>query len=235
MELSYHARNHLFVLKMTSFKFYFWFAVFVESFPIVPIFLAFKKWKVLPVIIKFFIGFLAADLLLNLVGDYFYYLQRHNLFLNYLYSLFQSVFILLAFWSFVKRKAEQLLILSLLLLNIVLLIIDFLFISKIGSNYISGFYINLVICFVSVYYFFKGFVNTKYQKKIPNDFFLTLSLILALQFFIKTIDIFLGKYLMETQVNAFLWMQVRNVYSYFMLFSLIIYTYVLYNFRTNET
>lgn len=220
---------------MTFFKFYVLFGIFVESFPIIPIAFAARKWKQLPITLRLFSGFLAADLILNLVSDYFYYFQHFNLFLNYFYSFFQGTFIMTMFWYFLRSKMDRYFILLMILLNTSLLVVDFVFISKMNTNYLSGLFTNTSLFLISLYIFSKEAIKVIPVKIIQNEILLTLTLTLSIQFFIKTIEIFLSKYLMETTTNAFLWIQVRNIYSYVMLICLCVYTYTIYNIKTNES
>ena len=218
---------------MTSYKFYVGFAVFVELFPIVPFLVGIQKWKIASPGIRLFFGFLLADFLINLVSNYLFLLLVTNHFLYYFYSFQYTIFLFPALFYFFKNRKERLIIVILLGISLLLLTVDFLFISKIGINYVSGSFINFIIFLISIYYSSKEF--GKNDKKSINEILLNLALILSLQFFIKSIETFLGKYLLETQTNSFLWTQVRNVYSYFMLFSLIAYTYFFSILKTDET
>lgn len=220
---------------MTPFKFYDLFVTIVETFPVVPIFLGLRRWKLLSVGMIFFLGFFMADLILNKIGDYYYYvLRRNNLFLHYYYSLFQGCFILLSFFHFFKQKIEKLIVLFLAALCILLILVDFLYISGIDFNYISGPSIDLIIFCVSIFYFSNNIIDSNVKFSITKEFYLKISLILSLQFFIKFIDAFLEKYLLEAQNNAFLWLQVKDIYYYFMLFCLVMYSYIMYNIKNYE-
>ena len=92
---------------MTPFKFYIWFAIFVESFPVVPVFIAFKNRNRLSKGMQFFLGFLSADLILNLISNYYYFNGNNNLYLYYFCTLFQSTFILLTLIHFFESKYEK--------------------------------------------------------------------------------------------------------------------------------
>lgn len=221
---------------MTPFKFYDLFVTIVESFPIIPIIIGLIKWKRLPVGIKYFMGFLLTDLIINKIGDYYYYiLHRNNLFLHYYYSLFQSTFILLSFYFFLKEKIEKKTLTILYIFCLFLLIIDFLFISKINYNHFSGPIINFIILSICVYYFSKNIFYENDNSKQIMVTSLNLSLVILLQFFVKFIDTFLEKYLLEAQNNAFLWLQIKDIYYYFMLLCLIMYSYIFYKIKFYET
>lgn len=128
-------------------------------------------------------------------------------------------------------KKEKFIISFFIFVSYLLLVIDF-FTSKTQSiNYFSGIFINIVILIVSLFYF------NKYSK-VNNqaNFIITIFSIAAtiLLFFIKIIDVFLTKFLLETQSNTLLWLDEKTVYYYFLLFSWVIYTYAFVSFRKYE-
>lgn len=220
---------------MTLLKFYFGFGLFVEYVPILPMLLGIKKWKGLPTGIKFFVGFLVAEVLFNGLTDYYLFaLHRKTLFLFYINSFLQSSFVLAMFWCLFKTKREQNSTFNLWCLSFALLVIDFLFVSKMDYNYFSQFCINLLISGLSFYYFYTTFPTTNLKKYLPNETELIISAALVLQFFFKIVNIFLEKFLLETQYNAILNIQTRNVNAYFTLLALLIYAYAFYKFKANE-
>ena len=220
---------------MTPLKFYYIFGIFVESFPLVPIILGAKKWRQLTLGIKLFIGFLVAEFLLNCLTDYYHFvLHRSNLFLFYFYSFFQSTFILSAFIYFFRNRVEKIYVICLWILGVFFLISDFLFVSKINYNYLSNFCINLIIAGVALYYFITTVKVDNTKRRQQKEVQLVISAAVTLQFFVKLVNIFIEKYLLETQYNTFLTIQTRNVYAYFMLLSLIIYTYAFDKFKADE-
>ena len=220
---------------MTLLKFYQWFGVFVESFLLVPIFFGIKKWVKLSVGLHFFIGFLIAEFLLNCISNFYIFeLHKSNLFLFYFYSFFQSTFILSAFYQMLKNRNDRIIATVLWFISLTVLVYDFLFVSKIDYNYLSNFCINFIITVLSSYYFFSTFSKNQFKKHKTNDRELIISAGLILQFFVRTINIFLEKFMLETQYNGLLSIQTRNVYAYFMLFALLIYTYAFYTNKVNE-
>ncbi len=220
---------------MTLLKFYFYFGVFIETLPLLPIFFGLRKWSILSLGVRFILLFLISEFLLNCLTNYYlFYLDRNNLTLFYFYSFFQSSFILFGFYNLTLNKNVRLSIIILWVLSVSLLIFDFLFISKIGYNYVSNFCVNLIISGLSFYYFYITFTKSPLIKSLIEETMLILSTALILQFFIRAINIFIEKNMLETQNNAFLVIQTRNVYSYFMLIALIIYTYAFYNLKVNE-
>ena len=220
---------------MTPLKFYFWFGVFVELFPIIPIIVSLQKWQRLTIGIRFFILFLVSEFLINCVSNYYLFvLHISNLFLFYFYPFFQNIFILTTFWHFFKRRWEQILSICLIFLSNILIILDFTFISKIGYNYLSNFGIDITITLISFYYVYSYFPHNSFNKSLTNKTKLIISTTIVLQFFIKTINIFVEKNLLESQFNGFVISQTRNIYAYFMLFCLLLYTYAINNVRKDE-
>lgn len=220
---------------MTPLNFYHWFGLFMESFPLVPILLGLRKWRKLSLGFRYFLGFLITEFSLNCITNYYIFaLHRGNLFLFYFYSFFQSLFILLAFWHFFNKKIERDFTLYFFFFSVILLIFDFMFVSKMDYNYLSNFCINLIISVFSFYYFFTTFPKDKFKKVHSDETELIISAALVLQFFVRTINIFLEKFMLETQNNSFLIIQTRNIYAYFMLLALLIYTYAFYTFKTHE-
>lgn len=186
---------------MTAYKFYYYFGLFVEIFPIMPLVIGIRKWRLLPNAIKVLLFFLFTELILNLISDYFLFNRINNLFLSYFYSFFQVTFILIYFMQISSDKKEKFIISFFIFVSYLLLVIDF-FTSKTQSiNYFSGIFINIVILIVSLFYF------NKYSK-VNNqaNFIITIFSIAAtiLLFFIKIIDVFLTKFLLETQSNTLL-------------------------------
>ena len=219
---------------MTFFKFYIWLLVFVESFPVVTFFFGLRKWKKLSPGIKLFLGYIAADLLLNLLSYYFYYIKHSTLSLFYFRAFFQCTFLLLAFREFSIEKIEKNIMFSLSVAGSLLLLAEFFLVSEAGYSYIPCFWINLTIFITSVYYFSKKIININKGKDTFDEIHLTITLIISLQFFIKTVEAFLIKYLLETQSNSFLWTQIDVIKCYLMLFCLVMYTYAFYNLGKNE-
>lgn len=220
---------------MTLLKFYQFFGVFVESFLLIPIFFGIKKWTKLSMGLHFFIGFLIVEFLLNCISNfYIFVLHKSNLFLFYFYSFFQSTFILSAFYQLLKKKNEQIITSGLWFVSLAVLVYDFLFVSKMDYNYLSNFCINFIISVLSSFYFFSTFSRNQFKRHQSNDTELIISAALILQFFVRTINVFLEKFMLETQYNGLLSIQTRNVYAYFMLFALLIYTYAFYTNKVNE-
>lgn len=217
---------------MTSFKFFLLFGTIVESMPIVPFYFAIKNWQKLSIGAKYISLFIISDFALNLVQDYYYYQHIYNQFTYYFYSITQAIFIFLGLYHFFNKHSNLRYIpISFLVLSVFVLYVDFRFISKIGLNYISGLTIDLLIFCLSCSCLSTNLKpqNIEFEKiKVLESFIV---LILTLQFFIKFLDLFLGKYLLENQANGYLWIQERNIYNYFMFvcfgFYIIIFRFTL--------
>lgn len=185
--------------------------------------------------IKFFLFYLIAEFVIYLISDYYYYKRQNNLFLQYYSSFFNSSLLILMFYNLFKKNYEKTTLRLMFIINITLLFVDYEFFSKNkGYNYLSGFFINLVILLISIYFFQKELKIIKENNVLQNGTTLVISLVIILQFFIKLIDIFLQKFLLETQNYAIIILQEKNIFSYFMLFSLIFYTYAFYNIKISE-
>ena len=221
---------------MTLLKFYYGFGLFVEYVPLLPIILGIKKWKSLHTGVRFFIGFLIAEVLFNSLTDYYLFaLNRPTLFLFYINSFFQSSFILAMFWYLFKKNTKQIFAFYFWCVCVAMLVIDFLFVSKIDYNYLSQFCINLIITSFSLYFFYIIILTVNFKKHQSNEMELIISVALGAQFFFKTINIFLEKFLLETQYNTILAIQTRNVNALFSLLALLIYAYAFHKFKANES
>lgn len=216
-------------------RFYFLFGFFVELFPLVVIGLGLKKWKRLTLGTLFFIGFLIAEVLFNEYSNYYGFVSdQPNLALYYINSFLQSVFILATFWCFFQKRIERIITVLLWCLCLVLLRIDFLWVSGEGYNYLSQFSVNIIITGLSFYYFFTNFPRQDVSNQRFKETELIISAALVMQFFFKTINIFLEKFLLETQYNTILNIQTRNVNAFFSLLALLIYAYAFHKFKANE-
>ncbi len=217
---------------MTPFKFYFYFGIFVESFPLIPILYAVSKWKCLSWGIKFFVLFLVSELVLNIISDYFYFTGSYNLFLYYYYSFFQLVFMFLTFNQFFKLHLVKTVISSLFIVCLISLVIDYTFLSKVSYNFLSGILICLIVTLISGYYFATNILKSLNNNQSFSEINVRFSLIITLHFFVKALIIFLEKIYFDTQNNPFLWIQMRNIYYYFMLFCLILYCISFRNIKS---
>lgn len=219
---------------MTSFNFFLTFGTIVETMPIIPFFFAMKNWHKLSVGAKYISFFFISDFALNLVQDYYYLQHTYNLFTYYFYSITQAIFIFLGLYHFFNKESKlRYITIFLLVISVFILYIDFIFISKIGLNYISGLTVDLLIFCLSCYCLssnLKPKIKNFEEVKVLES---SIILILTLQFFIKFIDLFLGKYLLENQANGYLWIQERNIYNYFMFFCFGFYI-VIFRFTLNK-
>lgn len=209
---------------MTPFKFYFYFGISVELFIFFPILFAVCKWRHISLGIKFVVFFLVSELLINIVSYYFYFTGSYNLFLNYFYSFFQLVFMFLAFYQLLTKHFVRIIVYLSFIICLVSLIIDYSNILKVSYNSFSGILISVIITIFSGYYFATNILQVESNKTpIFTETNIRISLIMTLQFFIKSLNIFLEKIYFDTQNNPFLLIQMRNIYYYFMLVCLILY------------
>lgn len=216
---------------MTAYKFYYYFGLFVEVAPIIPFIIGLLKWQLLPNAIKTLICFLFFELILNLISDYFLFNRINNLFLSYFYSFFQITFTLIYFTQISTNKEEKIIILSLIFISYSLLILEFFTSNTKFGNYFSGIFVDIAILMVSLFYFHKHLKVSNHTNSTITVFSIAATILL---YFIRIIDIFLSKYLLETQSNTLLWLDEKTIYYYFLLFSWVIYSYALISFRKYE-
>lgn len=221
---------------MTLLKFFFWFSIFVESiFPIFPILIGWRHRNKMNLGVTFFICFLITDLILYWMSDYYYLKKQNNLFLHYFHDLFGNTLILLMYCFFFKSQREKIIIFSLLTLGNLALLIDFLFFSQQNDyNFYSATLTKLIVLVMSIYYFSTTFLLPQNKNKENSDVNLMIALTLTFQYFIKLVHVFLENFMVDTQNHAYLLIQEANIYSCFMLSSLIFYTYAFYNIKRNE-
>ena len=215
---------------MTFSEFHIGFSILVELCPIIPIFYAFRSKEYWNNGIIYFILFLVGELVLNLLGDYYFYKRINNLFLYHFYACSRCLFIFLMYNHFFKNK-NKLLMFGILIILLAYIFIDYLYISKIHTsyNYLSGFIISSVITMVSAYYFSSNV--TKNKNSNLEDFYLVISLVLTLQFLITSLNFIFEKFLLDTLNNITLWVHMKNIYYYFMLLCFIVYANAFKNIK----
>jgi hypothetical protein len=218
---------------MTLLKFYFNFTIFIELIiPSVPIFLGLKNWNRMPKSIKLVLLFLIIEWIIYITSFYLFKLRQNNLFLHYFHSLFSNLFILLSFYNLFLKKVEKKTIIILIILNSIIVLIDYIyFIENKDFNFLSGGWIDLIIFIISTYYFTINFISVDKKDKSFYAETLLISLTLGLQFFIKLIDVFMRIFLSDTQNHSILSIQAEILYSYFMFFSILLYSYVFYQVK----
>lgn len=221
---------------MTLFKFYLNFAVFVELIiPFVPIFYGLKNWNKVSISLRLIFFFIFVEWLIHCYSFYLYNLGQNNLFLYYFHSFFSNIFILLSFYNFFISITEKRVIITLGILDNTILLFDFIYFKEYKNfNFLSGGLIDLVIFLLSTYYFATNFISV---EKKNNPFYvesLLISLTISLQFFIKMIDVFVKFFLFDTQNHSILILQEEILYSYFMFFSILIYSYIFCKVKSYE-
>ncbi len=209
-------------------EFYYKLARFSDFLPILPILMGLVKWKKLSLGLKCFMGFLLSDLLVNWVS---YNIKFDNRFLSYFYSFFYCLSIISTYFFFFKDDKEKKIVLILLGICNVLVVVDFLFVDRVNENFFSGMLIDFVIISISIYYFSRYFIQRK-QYFIEANLFI--SIVLIFQFIIKLVEEFLDNFLTEMQNTGMLWIQMRNIYYFFMIIFLLIITFIYYKHKLYE-
>lgn len=221
---------------MTLFKLYYNFTIFVELIiPFVPIFYGLKNWNKTSISIKLILFFLILDWLIYCYSFYLYNLGQNNLFLHYFHSFFNNLFILLSFYFLFTSRFEKKTLIIFIILNSIIVLFDYFYFKENNDfNFISGGWIDFIIFILSTYYFVINFISIEKNNEpfyIEN---LLITLTLSLQFFIKLIDVFIKIFLFDTQNHSILSVQREIIYSYFMFFSILLYSYIFRQIKTYE-
>lgn len=206
------------------------FSILVELCPIIPIFYAFRNVKYWNNGIIFFILFLLGELLISILGDYYILNSKNNLFLYHFYAFSRCTFIFFMYNSFFKNK-KSVFLFTILFILLIYIFLDYTYLSKThySYNYLSGSIISIIITLISAYYFSINVAKNKSSNL--EDFYLVISLVLTLQFFITSLNFILEKFLLDTLNNIMLWVQMKNIYYYFMLLCFIIYANAFKNIK----
>lgn len=194
----------------------------VEYLYLIPLAAGIVKWKKLAPALKWIVIYLFFDYAISLVSNYTYKVLRvNNLFLFYYYSFFWNLTVCCFFYRITEYKRS---IFFLLVSGSVLVGFDyFLTAGDQGMNYISGLYINLVLFSLSTYFLF-----TKMDRMEVSSPLLLVLLALTIQFFIRSLDIFSKKYLLQSAYYGVFWFYEAIIYGYVMLLANAIFTYAFY-------
>lgn len=194
----------------------------VEYLYLIPLAAGIVKWKKLAPALKWIVIYLFFDYAISLVSNYTYKVLRvNNLFLFYYYSFFWNLTVCCFFYRITEYKRS---IFFLLVSGSVLVGFDyFLTAEDQGMNYISGLYINLVLFSLSTYFLF-----TKMDRMEVSSPLLLVLLALTIQFFIRSLDIFSKKYLLQSAYYGVFWFYEAIIYGYVMLLANAIFTYAFY-------
>ena len=194
----------------------------VEYLYLIPLVAGIVKWKKLDPALKWIVIYLFFDYAISLVSNYTYKVLRvNNLFLFYYYSFFWNLTVCCFFYRITEYKRS---IFFLLVSGSVLVGFDyFLTAGDQGMNYISGLYINLVLFSLSTYFLF-----TKMDRMEVSSPLLLVLLALTIQFFIRSLDIFSKKYLLQSAYYGVFWFYEAIIYGYVMLLANAIFTYAFY-------
>jgi hypothetical protein len=210
---------------MELLRFYYLFVQFVEYLFLVPLVLGLWKWKKLDTALRWIVVYLFFDFAITLYANYVYrVLHANNLYLFYAYSFFWNVTVCGFFNTIGQYKKE---IIVLLVLGCI--VVGWDYISNAGDmvmNYRSGLVINLVLFTSSTIFLFN-----KLDKTEPSSSLLFILLALAVQFLVRSVDIFFKKYLLESVYYTVSWFYETIIYYYVMLLAAVIFTYAFYLIR----
>ena len=207
---------------MELLKFYRLFGALVEYLYLVPLVAGIVKWKKLGPALKWIVIYLFFDYVINLASNYTYKVLRvNNLFLFYYYSFFWNLTVCSFFYRITEYKRS---IFLLLVSGCVLVGFDYsLTAADQGINYMSGLYVNLILFSLSTYFLF-----TKMDRMEVSSPLLLVLLALTIQFFIRSLDIFSKKYLLQSAYYGVFWFYEAIIYGYVMLLANAIFTYAFY-------
>jgi len=194
----------------------------VEYLFVIPLVSGILKWKKLDTALRWVVIYLSFDFIISLVSNYTYQvLGINNLFLFYYYSFFWN----LTICSFLYRISGFKRGISFLLISgCVFVVFDyFLTVGDQGMNYMSGLFVNLTLFALSTYFLF-----IKMETMEASSPLLLVLLALTIQFFIRSLDIFSKKYLLQSAYYGVFWFYEAIIYGYVMLLANAIFTYAFY-------
>lgn len=207
---------------MELLRFYVLFGQLVEYLFLVPLVSGMLKWKKLDPALRWIVIYLLFDFVISLISNYAYkVLGINNLFLFYFYSFFWNLTICYFFYRISNYKSS---ILFLLISGCLLVVLDYLFtVGDQGINHRSGLIINLILFGLSAYFLF-----TKMDKMEVSSPLLLILLALTIQFFVRSVDIFSKKYLLQSVYYGVFWFYEAIIFYYVMLLAGAIFTYAFY-------
>lgn len=207
---------------MELLRFYILFGQLVEYLFLVPLVLGLFKWKKLDTALRWIVIYLFFDLVISLVSNYaFTVLGINNLFLFYFYSFFWNITVCCFFYGISKYKRS---ILFLLIFGCVLVVFDYILTAgDQGMNHRSGLFVNLVLFILSAYFLFTGMDKMEVSSPL-----LLVLLALTIQFFIRSVDIFFKKYLLQSVYYGVFWFYEAIIFYYVILLAIAIFTYAFY-------
>lgn len=207
---------------MEFLRFYNLFGQSVEYLFLVPLVLGFLKWGRLDPAFKCIVMYLFFDFVITLFANYAYrVLHVNNLYLSYYYSFFWNITVC---WFFYRISRYKRSILFLLVSGCVLVVLDYvLTVGDQGMNHRSGLFVNLILFALSAYFLF-----AKMDRMEVSSPLLLVLLALTIQFFIRSVDIFSKKYLLQSTYYGVFWFYEAIIYYYVMLLACAIFTYAFY-------
>ncbi len=206
---------------MELLRFYILFGQSVEYLFLVPLILGIFKWKRLDPALRWIVIYLFFDFAISLVSNYGYRININNLFLSYYYSFFWNITVCCFFYGISKYKRS---ILFLLVSGCVLVVFDYILTAgDHGMNHSSGLFVNLALFVLSAYFLFTGMDKMEVSSPL-----LLVLLALTIQFFIRSVDIFFKKYLLQSVYYGVFWFYEAIIFYYVILLAIAIFTYAFY-------
>lgn len=207
---------------MELLRFYELFGPLVEYLFLIPLLSGVLKWRKLDKALRWIVIYLFFDFAISLFSNYAYrVLGINNLFLFYYYSFFWNITVCSFFYHISGHKR---IIMLLLVTGTVAVLVDYLLTAESqGMNYRSGLFVNLALLLLSTYFLFG-----KMDRMEVSSPLLLILLALTIQFFIRSIDIFTKRYLLQSAYYGVLWFYEAIIYGYIMLLANAIFTYAFY-------
>ena len=205
---------------MELLRFYELFGPLVEYLFLVPLVFGFLRWKKLNVALRWVVVYLFFDFVISLCSNYIYQVRgSNNLFLSYYYSFFWNLCMCGFFYGISVHRPR---IILWLVAGSALVVADYVLTAgDQGMNYRSGLVVNLVWFVVCTYYLFARMDTLEAPL-------LLILLALTMQFFVRSVDIFTKKYLLQSAYYGVLWFYEAIIYGYIMLLANAIFTYAFY-------
>lgn len=206
---------------MELLRFYKLFGQSVEFLFLIPLVWGLLKWKKLDSALRWITAYLLLDFVITLFANYTYrILNVNNLFFSYYYSFFWNITVCCFFY----RISEQWNVLFLMIAGSALIVFDYILtVDDKGMNHMSGLFVNLILFGLSAYFLF-----TKMDRMEVSSPLLLVLLALTIQFFIRSVDIFSKKYLLQSVYYGVFWFYEAIIFYYVMLLATAIFTYAFY-------
>lgn len=220
---------------MAQLTFYRWLYLATDLLYIVPILIAYTKFKKLSIGQKWFVGYLLVYFSINIISDIMVFcFNTKNLFLWYFYSLADLVFTFQTYRYFFQNQLKIKYLIILFSIGLGSLLLDLFWLTGFANeeNYFSESVISLCIFVVSLYYLV-NLLSKNIKENVFNELNLFIALCLMVQFFLKAVLKFLSKYLFETESNYYTIVQYVNFFNFFNIITLLIVSWAFHNLFTS--